>query len=103
MKERITYPKTIKFNDRLFTEIVIDQHYRNNHPDISDELILSILEKVVSGKTVDPEDEASERGFQYFKIQRLEFEDRWYRLILLTCEGESFLGVVNAFRVEKRK
>ncbi len=102
MNEFNEYAQTIEFNDFVLTKIVISQHYKEKHSDITDELILSMLE-LISGATVDPEDEADEEGFQYFKIDPLEFLDHHYRLILLTSQTDDFLGVVNAFRVEKKK
>lgn len=103
MEERKSYTLSVEFNGAVFIGVEIGQHYKEKHPDISDELILAILEQVVDGKKVDPEGDVDEDGFQYFKIEQLEFEGRWYRMILLTCQGENYLGVVNAFRVEKKK
>ena len=103
MEERKTYPQTIEFNETLYTCIVIDQHYKEKHPDISDELILGMLELVIHESKHDPESDADENGFQYFRIEPVEFQGKPYRLILMTCKGEDFLGVVNAFRVESKK
>ncbi len=103
MDERKEYTKTIDFNGTVLTKIVVSQHYKEKHSDITDELILSMLELKVNGTPVDAEDEANEDGFQYFKIEQLEFQNLYYRLILVTCETEDYLGVVNAFRVEKKK
>ena len=82
---------------------MIDQHYKEKHGDITDRLILDMLGLKVDGTPVDPDGEADADGFQYFKIERLEFQDRHYRLILVTHEAEDFLGVVNVFHVEKKK
>ncbi len=103
MDERKEYAKSIEFNGSVLTKVVIDQHYKEKHGDINDELILGILELVVDGGQFDPEDEADEGGFLYFKIEPLEFQGRHYRMILVICSGEDYLGVVNAFRVEKKK
>ena len=103
MDERNENAKIIEFNGTVVSRVVIDQHYKENHDDISDELILDMLEFKVNGVPVDPDSETDEDGFRYFKIEQLEFQDRYYRMILLTCKNEDFLGVVNAFRVEKKK
>jgi len=103
VEERKTYPQSIEFNETLYTSILIDQHYKEKHPDISDELILAMLNLVIHKSKHDPESEADHSGFQYFRIEPIEFQDNPYRLILVTCRGENFLGVVNAFRVEKKK
>ncbi len=103
MYDRKEYPNKIEFNGSVLTKVVIDQHYKEKHGDINDELILGMLELLVDAGQFDPEDEADECGFQYFKIEPLEFQGRYYRLILVTCKSEDYLGVVNAFRVEKKK
>ena len=96
MLKRREYPLQITFNKRSFTRVVIDPHYEENHPDMTDGLILELV-KVLDGK----EQEASSisDGFYYFKIvdRRL---GKLYRLILTYCE-EDFLGVINAFRVKE--
>ncbi len=40
--------------------------------------------------------------FNYFKIDPLELSGRLYRLILTTNIAVDYLGVINAFRVEKK-
>lgn len=93
---RREYPGGLIFNGRRFNRVIIDQHYAENHPDMSDQLILE-LTGALDGKEQEPA--AMRNGFHYFKI-----EDRWqgkrYRLILTYCE-EDFLGVINAFRVKE--
>lgn len=92
---RREYPYTLTFNRRRFTRVLIDRHYEESHPDMSDQLILELI-RAQDGKEQEPA--AMRNGYLYFKI-----EDRWqgkrYRLILTYC-GEDFLGVINAFRVK---
>ena len=96
------YVRVIDFNGSTFLRVVISQHYRKKHPEMSDELILRLVE-LVDGKHHDPVDEADDDGFQYFKIEPLVLEEKPYRLVLVTCATEDYLGVVNAFRVEIKK
>jgi len=103
VEDRKPYAQSIEFNGIVFSSIVIDQHYKEKHPDISDELILGMLELEIYGRKFDPEDDADVDGFQYFVIDPVEFQGNPYRLILTTCSTEDYLGVVNAFRVEKKK
>lgn len=104
MEERKVYTSTFtEFNGRAHFSVVIDQHYKEKHPEISDALILEMLSFEISGKQFDPEDEADDDGFQYFKIEPVIYQEQPYRLILVTHSTESYLGVVNAFRVEKKK
>ena len=93
---RREYPHALTFNRRRFNRVLIDRHYEDNHPDMSDQTILELI-KAQDGTEQEP---AAERnGFLYFKI-----EDRWqgkrYRLIL-TYGEDDFLGVINAFRVKE--
>ena len=97
-----TYLTTIQFNGRAFSSVVISQHYKKGHPEMNDEMILALVQ-LVAGKQHDPEDTADENGFQYIRIEPLELKDKPYRLVLTTCETEDFWGVINAFRVEKKK
>ena len=93
---RREYPHALTFNGRRFSRVLIDQHYQQNHPDMSDQTILELI-KAQDGTQQEPA--AEQDGFLYFKI-----EDRWqgkrYRLILTYCE-EDYLGVINAFRVKE--
>lgn len=92
---RREYSHVLTFNGRRFNRVLIDRHYEENHPDISDQLILELI-RAQDGKEQEPA--AIRNGFLYFKI-----EDKWqgkrYRLILTYCEDD-FLGVINAFRVK---
>ncbi len=103
MSKRNEYRCAILFNGARLNRIIIDQHYKEKHNEITDELILNILLQKVNDISVRTENNSDETGFQYFKVRALEFQNRYYRLILVTSKTEDYLGVVNAFRVEKRK
>jgi hypothetical protein len=89
--ERPEYSLKITINSKQLSRVVIDQHYKQNHSEFNDQLILD-------GKTYDAE--ATRGDFEYFRVEPLEVNTKPYRLIFLLCIGDDFLGVVNAFRVK---
>ncbi|MBA2405330.1 MAG: hypothetical protein H0V66_11210 [Bdellovibrionales bacterium] len=94
---RFEYEFDLRFNDRIISKIVIDQHYKKSHPEMSDELILELVKSLNSDKA----DFESEKGdFEYFKKDPLLYNDRTYRLVFLIHKWENYLGVINAFRVK---
>jgi hypothetical protein len=96
--ERREYPLIIVFNKRRFTRVEIDPHYEENHPDITDQLVLELV-GLLDGCESDPVGEND--GFKYF-AETLSWQDKSYRIVLTYCE-EDFLGVINAFRVKEIK
>lgn len=98
--ERNEYRLTLMFNGRLFYRVQIDQHYRENHPEMSDELILELV-KMLDGDVAYFEKE--NENFYYFKVEPLEHQYRPYRLVFLTHKRDNYLGVINAFRVGRKK
>ncbi len=97
--KRTEYHLLIWINGRAYNKVVIDQHYKEKHAEsINDELILELLEKL-NGETIPIEFEHGE--FQYLTREVLR-GDRPYRLILVIDIFESYLGVINAFRVDRR-
>jgi hypothetical protein len=98
MKDRREYALSILFNKRIFTCVIIDPHYEEKHPDINDELILSLVREL-NGHEVEAEDEAD--GFKYF-AQEMNWQKKTYRIVLTYCEAD-FLGVINVFRIREKK
>ena len=94
---RNEYQKSLIFNNRMINTIIIDQHYKISHPEITDELILSLID-VINGERLDPESVKGE--FEYYKVDPLYYLDKPYRLIFLLCLSDDYLGVINAFRVK---
>jgi hypothetical protein len=95
---RREYPFSITLNGRLFTRVVIDPHYEENHPDITDQLILNLIQ-LLDGTQSDPV--SRKDGFVYL-AQEISWKEKSYRLVLTYCD-EDFLGVINAFRVKEKK
>lgn len=98
MSSRNEYAVLIKINGRTLTRVIIDQHYRKKHFDVTDEIILKLVSQI-SGGIFGIEDEDGE--FQYFRVEPVYNDKDPYRLILLLCVSDDFLGVINAFRVAR--
>lgn len=98
MSERNEYPLHVIVNHRSLTRVVIDQHYKEKHPDVSDELIIELV-KSISGEEFLVESEVD--GFQYFTAEPVFNNDSPYRLVMLLCIFDDYLGVINAFRVDR--
>ena len=100
MSGRISYALTVTLNGRVFNRVVIDQHYKNKHAETINDLLILKLVKMIDGESYEAESQID--GFQYFTIEPLIFSAKPYRLVITICIGEDFLGVVNAFRVNRR-
>ncbi len=97
---RPEYPLNIIINEQEITRVIIDQHYKKKHGDLDDMMIVEMV-KNLDGLIFPIEETLGE--FQYFRVEPLYHDDKPYRLILLFCVSDDFLGVVNAFRVPRRK
>lgn len=93
---RSEYKLSITLNKRKYTHVLIDQHYRLKHKELSDEIILELV-KAINFEILHVEERRGE--FSYYIVVPVFFSARPYRLILVVCSGEDYLGVVNAFRV----
>ncbi len=100
MQERTEYPLKLTINGRSVSRVIIDQHYRIAHSDIDDALILKLVMELNLGNYPI---ENEKDGFEYFVVEPVIHDDKPYRLVLLLCVHDDFLGVVNAFRVRRRK
>ena len=99
MTKRKEYPLEVTINNRKISRVVIDQHYQLNHPEMNDDLILELV-KTIDNRTFPVEEEKN--GFEYFKVEPVDFKNKPYRLVLLLYVHDNFLGVVNAFRVGRK-
>lgn len=97
---RPEYSLKIRINGRNLNRVVIDQHYKEKHAEsINDQLILELI-KELDGRTFPIEEEHGE--FQYFAVDPVAKDDKPYRLVLLLCISDDYLGVINAFRIDRR-
>ncbi len=98
MSERPEYQLAITINGRELKRVVIDQHYRKSHGDsMNDEIILDLV-KTLDGKKFPPE--RVQGDFEYFTVEPAYLLEKAYRVVLVLCLTDDFLGVVNAFRVK---
>jgi hypothetical protein len=97
VSERPEYPLQISLNGRNLGRVVIDQHYRVNHDEsMNDQIILDLI-KTLDGKKIPPERTQGE--FEYFTVEPVYRFEKPYRVVLVLCLTDDYLGVVNAFRV----
>jgi hypothetical protein len=88
------------FNGVQIHEVIIDQHYKINHPEITDEIIFQLV-LLLNGDYIEPE--KIESSFKYYVEDSLILNSRPYRLIFITERFKQYIGVVNAFRVKEKK
>ena len=108
--KRNEYKLVLRFNERAIFRVIIDQHYKFAHPEMSDALILELV-KLLDGESGHIEssdldldldlDLEFEFEFEYFKKDPLFYMERPYRLVFLLNKFDSYIGVVNAFRVRR--
>lgn len=100
MSDRKEYSLQLTINHHQIQRVIIDQHYKIKHPDVTDEIILALI------RTIDGEDypiEAERGDFQYFAAEPVFNDESPYRLVMVLCVFEDYLGVINAFRVDRSK
>lgn len=100
MKEdRTEYQLFITVNGLRIESVIIDSHYRHKHSStINDELILELVRKLDEGMYVHVD---AKHPFEYFVVDGIILQEKAYRLIWLLEEGQSYIGVINAFRSSK--
>ena len=96
--KRNEYKLVLRFNERAIFRVIIDQHYKFAHPEMSDALILELV-KLLDGESGHIE--SSDLEFEYFKKDPLFYMEKPYRLVFLLNKFDSYIGVVNAFRVRR--
>lgn len=97
---RPEYNLRININGRNLNRVIIDQHYKEKHAEsVNDQLILDLIQTLV-GRTFPIEEVHGE--FQYFTVEPVLKDNSPYRLVLLICISDDYLGVINAFRVDRR-
>jgi hypothetical protein len=95
MESRRSYPVFIMFNGRIFNEVVISSHYKENHSKyMSDELILKIVQAL---NRENASFQSRSIYWKYFEIDRMHL-GKAFRLILCISEYENYIGVVNCYR-----
>ena len=91
MMNRREYKHRIQVNGRSLHRVIIDQHYRTKHGDVIDDgLILNLIDEL-QGQTFPIQDRRGE--FEYFAVEPVYRDHRPYRLVLVLCITEDYLGV----------
>ncbi|MBI5636759.1 MAG: hypothetical protein HZA03_02180 [Nitrospinae bacterium] len=98
--KRPEYPLKLVINEKQIDRVIIDQHYREKHAYLNDRTIMEMVGQL-NGQNFPIEE--THGAFQYFRVEPVYHDDKPHRLILLLCVADDFLGVVNAFRVARRK
>jgi hypothetical protein len=99
VSKRPEYGIKITINGRKLNQVIIDQHYREQHGEsMNDQLILDLVRELDGGNFPI---EMTQGEFQYFTVEPVFRSDKPYRIILLLCVTDDYLGVVNAFRIDE--
>jgi hypothetical protein len=102
MSIRKEYQLQIEINGRKLTRVVIDQHYQENHAEsITDELILDLVREL-DGEVFTVDSVRSDFQYLYFVAEPVFNEMRPYRVVMVLCIYDDYLGVINAFRVNRK-
>ena len=99
LEQRIYRINPIVVNDIRVNQVVIDPHYELKHSrGINDALILDLVKKL-NGRHEFPQ---STRGRYSYFATLIEYGKKQYRLIWLLEKNVIYIGVVNAYRDERR-
>ena len=99
MKRREYDIEPITVNRTLINKVIIDPHYEQKHGgDIDDALILQLVNKL-DGRFEVPV--TVDEDFSYF-VTLLNLNRKQYRLIWLLETEAVFVGVVNAYRDDRK-
>ena len=99
MDNRTEYFVDLNINGRKLSRILIDQHYKLKHLEITDTLILSLARKLHKGYFLI--EHKSKTGFEYFTVEPIVYKEKSYRLVCCLYSKDDFLGIINAFRVRR--
>lgn len=90
----------ITVNGIVVSKVIVDPHYEEKHgDDIDDDLILELVKKL-DGRIELPE--AVDEKFSYF-VTLLGLKKKQYRLIWLLEKDAIYVGVVNAYRDDRKE
>lgn len=95
MVERRRYAVLLVVNGRKILEVIIDPHYEERHPDISDDLILKLVRRL-SGSNFSSKSRTNH--WTYYSHDQVDEDGKKYRLVWCLEDGSSFLGIINCYR-----
>lgn len=88
----------IVVNGKSIRRVVVDPHIRK-HGDITDDLLLDLVRLLDDTDNLPVEEKD---GFSYF-VNLLVARGKQYRLVWLLEEDQLYIGVITAYRDERRK
>ena len=90
----------ITVNRASINKVIIDPHYEEKHSEhINDDLILRLVKKL-NNRNQAPE--VKDKNFSYFATL-LRLDERQYRLIWLLDSNAIYIGVINAYRDNRKE
>lgn len=100
MSRRELSIKPIFINRLKITKVVIDSHYEEKHANhINDDIIVGLVKKL-DGRIEVPEAK-DEDGYSYFSTL-LDLNNKQYRLVWLLEDRAIYIGVLNAYRDNRK-
>ena len=99
---RRVYPIKLLVNDLELNEIVIDLHFEEKHPYMSDEKIYRIV-KFLNNKSFIPTNRKNQ--YVYFETD-IRYHDKNHRLVWCLEDNQDYLEVIDCYRAsnyEKNK
>lgn len=100
MRRREYDIEPVTINGIRISRVIIDPHYEEKHGDnIDDDLILELVKKL-DGRLEIPE--VVDEQFNYF-VTLLGLKKKQYRLIWLLEKDAIYVGVVNAYRDDRKE
>lgn len=99
--QRRTYKiKPIVVNKVKIVQVVIDPHYEKNHgKSMNDSLVLALVNEL-DGRFEIPE---TKQGRYSYYSTLIGFDNKQYRLIWLLEDHSIYIGVINAYRDNRRR
>ena len=88
--------KTIYINGRSINKVIVDSHVKK-HADISDDLILKLVNEL-DGVEQTPDDRKG--TFEYFATF-VELNKKQYRVVWLLEDHKVYIGIITVFRDKK--
>ena len=90
----------ILVNRITVSKVVIDSHYEEKHSDYMDDGLIVDLVKKLDGRIETPQEVDEE--YSYFATL-VNYEQKQYRLIWLLEDGAIYIGVLNAYRDDRKE
>ena len=93
---RREYDVKIVVNKTKITKVIIDPHYEDKHAEsIDDQIILELVNRL-DGKSFQPESVKS--PYSYYVAEKMELNNKPYKLIWLLEDNKMYIGIINAYR-----